>query len=240
MIDMSTSCIVLAGGAGTRLRSAVPDLPKCLAPVAGRPFLEWQLRSLSKRGIDSFVLALGYGSQKVVSWLKEPWVRDLKITRVIEPQPLGTGGATRFAMKETGLDEALVINGDTWLGGPLQVMLDPINLAAGERMRIAIVEVPNRERFGGVSVGAEHRVNAFIEKGQIGAGPINSGLYRIHRSVFDTQPSGMLSMESEVMPRLIEERALSALAVAGPLIDIGVPDDYHFFDQHVYEFVSRD
>lgn len=236
---MSSTCIVLAGGLGTRLRSAVPDLPKCLAPVGGRPFLEWQLRSLFQRGVRSFVLALGHGADQVLASLQQPWAEALKISSVIERDLLGTGGATRFAMTEAGLDEALVVNGDTWLGGSLEAMLVPIDLAAGERMRMATVEVPDRARFGGVSVGVDQRVDAFLEKGQTGAGPINAGLYRLHRSVFDTEPVGILSMESTVMPRLVTERALSACAVAGPFIDIGVPDDYRFFTQNVTDYVNR-
>ena len=101
---MNTTCIVLAGGLGTRLRSAVPDLPKCLAPIACRPFLEWQLRSLAERGVQYFVLALGYGADEVLESLRQPWARALSIETVIEHELLGTGGAARFAMSETGLN----------------------------------------------------------------------------------------------------------------------------------------
>lgn len=236
---MSTPCIILAGGLGTRLRSAVPDLPKCLAPISGRPFLEWQLRSLAERGVQRFVLALGHCSADVLESLRQPWARGLPIDTVIERELLGTGGAARFAMDETGLDDALIANGDTFLGGSLQTMLASLDLDGGELMRIATVQVSDRTRFGGVAVDAEQRVTAFLEKGQTGAGPINAGLYRIHRLAFDSQDHGAFSMETQVMPRLVAKSALQARELAGPFIDIGVPADYRLFDSHVHEFVRQ-
>lgn len=237
---MNTSCIVLAGGLGTRLRSAVPDLPKCLAPIAGHPFIEWQLRSLAKRGVDRFVLALGHRADQVLESLTQPWARELEIKTVIEPEPLGTGGAARFAMDEAGLDEALIANGDTFLGGSLQTMLVPLDLKAGERMRIATVQVADRARFGGVAVDAALHVTAFLEKGQTGAGAINGGLYRVHRDAFDGEALGAVSMETQVMPRLVLQGALQARELVGPFVDIGVPEDYRVFDTQVHGYVDQD
>jgi len=234
---MSIPCIVLAGGLGTRLRSAVPDLPKCLAPIAGRPFLEWQLRSLLERGVKHFVLALGHGAADVLDSLRQPWAHSLSIDTVIERELLGTGGAARFAMDETGLKDALIVNGDTFLGGALQTMLTPLDLNGGELMRIATVQVSDRTRFGGLAVDAEQRVTAFLEKGQIGVGPINAGLYRIHRHAFDYEDQGSFSLETQVMPRLVAKNALHAREIAGPFIDIGVPADYLLFDSCVHEYV---
>lgn len=236
---MSAPCIVLAGGLGTRLRSAVPDLPKCLAPIAGRPFLEWQLRSLAERGIDRFVLALGHDAEAVLVALKASWAQALIIDAVIERELLGTGGAARFAMDESGLDEALIANGDTFLGGSMASMLAPLGLAGGELMRIATVQVPDRARFGGIALDAGQRVTAFLEKGQTGAGPINAGLYRIHRRAFEGQGPGAFSMETQVMPRLVAADALQARELAGPFIDIGVPEDYRLFDMRVHDYVDQ-
>lgn len=237
---MSTPCIVLAGGLGTRLRSAVPNLPKCLAPIAGRPFLEWQLRSLAERGIERFVLALGHGAEDVIESLRQPWAHALSIDTVIERELLGTGGAARYAMDELGLDEALIANGDTFLGGSLQAMLLPLNIEKGELMRIATVQVSDRARFGGVAVDTEQRVTAFLEKGQTGSGSINAGLYRIHRNAINSEYSGSFSMETQIMPRLIEKGSLQARELAGPFIDIGVPDDYRLFDTRIHEYVHQD
>ncbi len=236
---MSTTCIVLAGGLGTRLRSVVPDLPKCLAPIAGRPFLEWQLRSLAMRGIERFVLALGHGADVVLESLRHSWARGLSIETVLERELLGTGGAARYAMDEIGLDDALIANGDTFLGGSLHTMLVPLDLDGGELMRIATVQVSDRTRFGGVALNAAQRVTAFFEKGQTSAGLVNAGLYRIHRQAFDYQDEVAFSMETQLMPRLVEKCALQAREIAGPFIDIGVPADYHLFNSHVHDYVRQ-
>jgi D-glycero-alpha-D-manno-heptose 1-phosphate guanylyltransferase len=236
---MTIPCIVLAGGLGTRLRSAVPDLPKCLAPIAGRPFLEWQLLSLVERGILHFVLALGHGSAIVLESLRQPCLRGLSIETVIERELLGTGGAVRFAMDEFGLDDALIANGDTFLGGSLQTLLEPLDLEGSELMRIGTVRVRDRTRFGGVTVDSAQRVTSFLEKGQTGAGLINAGLYRMHRQAFEYEERGAFSMETQLMPRLITKSALQAREIAGPFIDIGVPADYRLFDLSVHDYVRQ-
>lgn len=236
---MTTPCVILAGGLGTRLKSVVPDLPKCLAPIAGRPFIEWQLCSLAERGIESFVLALGYGAERVVENLKQPWARRFSINTVIESELLGTGGSAHFAMHEMGLEEALVVNGDTFVGGGLSEMLVPLDLANGELMRLATVQVANRSRFGGVAVDVERHVTAFLEKGLVGEGKINAGMYRVNSCVFYDEKYSSFSMETQVMPYLVSQNALQARELTGPFIDIGVPDDYYYFNQFIHEYGSE-
>lgn len=234
---MSTTCIILAGGLGTRLKSAVPNLPKCLAPIAGRPFLEWQLKSLAKRGIHHFVLALGHGADDVLKAVRQPWAQDLAIDTVVENELLGTGGAAYFAMSKMGLSEALIANGDTFLGGSLKSMLMPLSIQSGEWMRIATVQVPDRSRFGGVVVDDEKRVTAFLEKNHTGSGVINAGLYRIHKKIFEDEVNAAFSMETLIMPRLVNKGALHARGLEGPFIDIGVPHDYQLFATRVHDYV---
>lgn len=236
---MGTPCIILAGGLGTRLRSAVPDLPKCLAPIAGRPFLEWQLHSLAERGVERFILALGHGAEQVVKSVAKPWAKNFMIDTVIERDLLGTGGAALFAMNAVNLDEALIANGDTFIGGSLQAMLVPLDLVGGEHMRIATVSVSDRTRFGGVSIDASNCVIDFHEKGQGSAGQINAGLYRVHRSAFLGELETAFSMETQVMPRLVTRRELQAQELTGPFIDIGVPDDYRLFNAGVHDYVRQ-
>jgi len=221
-------CIVLAGGLGTRLRSAVPDLPKCLAPVGGRAFLELQLQALAAQGFDRFVLSLGHMAGAV-----QEAVRGFRVAAaidcVVEAQPLGTGGAVLHAMHEAAVDEAAVINGDTFIEADLQPMLVPLAAGSGERARMAVVEVEDRARYGGVELDGPV-VRAFVEKGRRGPGLINAGLYRLHRSAFDGFARGSaFSIETQVMPALLPKAALYAARLHGEFIDIGVPEDYHRF-----------
>jgi D-glycero-alpha-D-manno-heptose 1-phosphate guanylyltransferase len=219
-------CIVLAGGLGTRLRGAVPDLPKCLAPVAGRPFLEWQLQGLERQGVDRFVLSLGHQADRVASAVHNFNVAA-PIECVIESEPLGTGGAVLHAMRQVGLHEALAVNGDTDITAELGAMLLPLDLHGGERARLSAVRVADRARYGGVELDA-NTVLRFVEKGRRDAGLINAGLYRLHLSAFEGLVAGTrFSMEMDVMPRLLPARALRAAVLEGTFIDIGVPEDYH-------------
>lgn len=232
------SCIVLAGGLGTRLRNTVPLVPKCLAPIAGQPFLRWQLESLAQRGVEHFVLSLGDSSDQVLEAIEKPWGKRLKIEYVIEDKALGTGGATRYAMIKSNLNEVLVINGDTFLGGSLDKMFATLDLQDGELMRIATVNVQDRSRFGGVNVDQENRVINFLEKGQVGAGQINAGLYRISIQAFHNQPNDSFALETIVMPKLVFGRYLRAVEIAGPFIDIGVPEDYYLFNRLYQSYVD--
>lgn len=227
-------CIILAGGLGTRLRAAVGNLPKCLAPVRGQPFLHWQIASLRARGLQRFVLSLGHGAEQVVAAaaaLPEPQ----HIRCVTEPQPLGTGGAIAYAMDSAGLHEALVANGDSFVGGSLQPLLAP--LQPGEQLRLAAVAVPERARFGGVQCDPQGRVLQFLEKGTQGPGLINAGLYRLRRTALPSGPARAFSLESERFPALVAQQALFATELTGPFIDIGVPEDYRRYEAEHERFV---
>ncbi len=218
----SSVCIVLAGGFGTRLRSVVAELPKALAPIDGQPFLRRQLESLAARGVDRFVLSLGHLAEQVQEAVAQ-WSLADRISCVVEPEPLGTGGAIAFAMQQSGLSEALVANGDTFLGGDLQAMLELLNETA---VRMSVVTVPDRARFGGVSVDVEGYVDRFLEKGAQGPGPINAGFYRVSAAALQGQAT-VFSFETAVLPKLAAERRLRAALIDGDFIDIGVPEDYH-------------
>jgi D-glycero-alpha-D-manno-heptose 1-phosphate guanylyltransferase len=229
---VSQSCIVLAGGLGTRLRSAVGVRPKCLAPVGRRAFIEIEIEALLASGIDDVVLSLGYGAGTVVGALAST-LAARRVRYVIEPSPLGTGGAIAHVMDTLGLDEVLAANGDTYLSGDIGGMLTPLRSGQGELFRMAVVRVPERSRFGGIQVGADGRVEAFIDKGRQGPGEINAGLYRLCRQAMPAARNGAYSLETDVLPALVAQGLVTALAVHGSFTDIGVPEDYfRFCKQH--------
>jgi len=117
-----TQAIILAGGLGTRLRSAVPDLPKCLAPVAGRPFLFYVINYLRSQGINDFIFSLGYKHELITDYLERDFA-TLSYKTVIEEEPLGTGGAIRLAAAQAHSSQVIVTNGDTLFRADIPAML---------------------------------------------------------------------------------------------------------------------
>lgn len=222
------TCIVLAGGLGTRLRSAVAKLPKCLAPVGSRSFLDIQLQALFRAGVDDVVLSLGYMANAVIASVAVSQAGK-PVRHVVEQAPLGTGGAITHAMDLLALEEVLVANGDTYLDGGIAAMLAPLDRAGGELLRMAVVNVPDRARFGGVQSDGAGRVERFLEKGQPGEGAINAGLYRLCRDALPSVRNVAYSLEAEILPGLVARQAVTALQLPGSFIDIGVPEDYFRF-----------
>ena len=215
--------IILAGGFGTRLRGVVDDVPKPLAPVAGRPFLAWLLDRLAACGIRRCILATGYLSETIERSIGARW-NGMEIAYSVEPEPLGTGGAIRLAATRLQGAGTHVLNGDTWLE------YDPAALEASARavdasMAIALAQVDDVARYGAVDV-AEGRVAAFREKGEIGPGWINAGCYFLGADALAALPQGAFSFERDVLqPRTTAGQVAAFKATAG-FIDIGVPDDY--------------
>ena len=232
MVKEPRTCIILAGGLGTRLRTVVTDLPKCLAPIGGRPFLAIQIAQLKQAGINDVVLSLGHLADKVIHEITQGHLGE-DVRFVVENHALGTGGAIRYAMNTLGLDEVLVVNGDTYIEGDLDPMLTSLNREARELFRMALVSVNDRQRFGSVEINDTGYVGGILEKGQEGPGLINGGLYRLCSAVFDKYPTGSFSLEADLLPLLVARGCVSGYCIAGQFIDIGVPEDYmRFCDRH--------
>lgn len=233
---MSATCIVLAGGLGTRLQSVLNDKPKALAPVDGLSFIERQITSLANRGVGRFLISLGHGANQIIDSISK-WENSYKISYVTETKPLGTGGAIKFAMSSFGLEEALVINGDTFLSGSLTKMLQPLEFSKNELVRCGLIDVPDRARYGGVDVSSKGLVTQFIEKGSRGGGLINAGIYRVGINAFAEFDEPAFSFETRVLPSLINQCCISGAILGGKFVDIGVPEDYKLFCDQYQEFI---
>jgi len=219
----SLEAAILAGGLGTRLRGVLDDRPKVLAPVGGRPFLDHLLEALAQAGIRRVVLCLGHMAEKVIAHV-EAHPQPLAVKWVVEPRPLGTGGALRFA-RPALKGMALVINGDTWLGFDLPGLLARFN-ASGARGALVYAEVPDCARFGRLEIDAQGFVAAFHEKdpAHAGPGPINSGVYLLGPALLDRLAAGdAVSLERDFLEKL-SPGSLLAYPAAGPFIDIGTPE----------------
>jgi len=217
--------IVLAGGFGTRLREAVPDLPKPLAPVAGRPFLAYLLDMYVERGMRRAILAVGYRADQIRAALGTRW-QGMELTYSEEPEPLGTGGAIALASRQVGGGAVHVANGDTFLRydpGALERATRDLGCPIG----VALAKVPDVGRYGAVEVDRTGRIVGFAEKGAHGAGLINAGSY------FLADPDAMLavgpgafSFETDVLRPSALAGLVATCADTQDFIDIGVPEDY--------------
>lgn len=216
--------ILLAGGLGTRLRAEVPDLPKPMAPVAGRPFLAQVLDALVDAGFEAAVLAVGYRHEAIRDHFGSRY-RGLALRYSVEASPLGTGGALRLALDQVGADPVFVLNGDTWLELDYRAMFGA-HRAAGVRLTVAACEVADVSRYGSLEV-VNGRIQGFREKGASGPGLINAGSYLVSSDLIRSIPPGRPhSFEQELLvPRVDELRPL-AFVTHGRFIDIGVPEDY--------------
>jgi NDP-sugar pyrophosphorylase family protein len=218
--------VLLVGGLGTRLRSAVPSLPKALASVGERPFLELLVRQLGAQGIHQLVMCTGYLSEQIEDMFEGGGGFGATIEYSQESTPMGTGGALKLAQRYLRDDsEFLVLNGDSFLEIDFGRLVD-FHRQRGGVATIALVPVPNASRYGTVQVAADGRVLGFAEKaGHNAPGTINAGVYVFDRALFDEMPEGASSLERDVFPRLLE-RGVYALEQRGLFIDIGTPDDY--------------
>ncbi|MGC3996245.1 MAG: nucleotidyltransferase family protein [Anaeromyxobacter sp.] len=221
---MSLQAVVLAGGLGTRLRAAVGEVPKVLAPVAGRPFLEHVLADLDRQGFERVVLAVGWRRELVRGHFGDRF-RGLSVAYSEEIEPLGTGGAVRQAVALAGPGPCFALNGDTWLDLDYPAML-AAHRAAGARVSMAVREVPDVGRFGALDL-AGGRVTRFREKGGTGPGFINAGVYLLEAGVFEGLGlPAAFSIEKDLLQPQLAALAPLAWVASGRFIDIGVPDDY--------------
>lgn len=222
---MADEAIVLVGGRGTRLQAVVSDVPKPLAPVAGRPFLAWVLDQLHAQGMRRTILATGYLAEQIEAFAGRRW-QGMRIDYSREPVPLGTGGAIALAASGLQGDAAHVLNGDTFLAySPAD--LEAATRRAGAAIGVALARVDDIARYGAVTANDEGRIVGFDEKGGSGAGWINAGCYFLSAAglaLLDRAPP--FSMENEVLVPQAREGSVVAFRNTSRFIDIGVPEDY--------------
>lgn len=226
--------IILAGGLGTRLASRLSGVPKPMAPVAGRPFLEILLNQLKEAGCTRVLLSVGH----LHAVIRDHFGRSyggMRIDYAIEEMPLGTGGAIRNALAMAREDAVLVLNGDTFLEADYAAMMR-FHRAEDVAMTMAVAWQDDVARYGGVLV-SDRRVVGFQEKGRAGAGQsragqsrggwINAGAYVLNHD-FEWPPGleGKFSLETQLLTPRVRELRPAAFMVSGYFLDIGVPEDF--------------
>lgn len=236
MIDTriaSLPAVVLAGGQGTRMRSLLGDLPKVLAPVAGKPFIAHVLGSLARAGLTRVSVSVGFGAAAVRQALGDR-VAGLRVEYIEEAQALGTGGALRQAFEHLGRPGSLLaFNGDSFGEIDLTRLIE-VHRSSGNAATLGLAEVADTRRFGRVVLSEDKRIEAFTEKapGDRAPGWINAGMYALSDRVLESIPQGgAVSLEHDVLPGLVG-KGLGGFPAVRRFIDIGVPEDYERASAH--------
>ena len=221
------TAVILAGGLGTRLRSAVSDRPKVLAEVNGRPFITYLFDRLISLGIRKAVVCTGYMAEQVEG-IGNAWGGNgrLELAWSREEVPMGTGGAFRLALEHVRTPWILGMNGDSVCTADFATFIRA-GLAARTPGSILLTAVRDTSRYGSVSVNDAGLITGFVEKGGIAApGWVNAGVYLLSRELVAEIPSGRpVSIEKESFPGWLG-KGLRGFPMEGELLDIGTPESY--------------
>ena len=238
-IIINKPLIILAGGFGTRLKSVLNGLPKPMADINGSPFILYLLQNLRNKGFSDFIFSLHYQPYKIIDYIesiKDKQLINCKITYVIEPIPMGTGGAISYIIEKNLIsDSFFVTNADTWIEDGYSI----INNLEGNV--IGVVEVEETERYGRISVDKDGFVLKFLEKDiNNGKGLINAGIYKLSKSEFKNWDGKPYSLEKDFFSILIANKSIKAINIKSNFIDIGIPEDYNkFCNRKIYLNESR-
>jgi D-glycero-alpha-D-manno-heptose 1-phosphate guanylyltransferase len=220
--------IILAGGLGTRLRQTVPDLPKPMAPVNGRPFLEHQIRYWAGQGVRRFVISVGYKHHVIQQYFGERY-HGTSIAYAIEEAPLGTGGGLLLAVTELHSPGPwLVLNGDTFFDVIL-ADLSAFHTLKSADLTLSLFPVTDNPRYTGVEMDGEHRIKAL--SAQCGSQQlINGGVYILSPSALSGcrfRAGDKASFEREILSEALKSQKLVyGFVSTGTFVDIGIPEDY--------------
>lgn len=219
-------CIILAGGLGTRLRSAVSDLPKCMAPVAGKPFLQYVIQYLLNQQVDSFIFSVGYKSEMIIDYVNENYP-ELNKQFSVEAEPLGTGGAIKSACQLATEKNVLIVNGDTLFKADV-FLLSSLHRNAEADCTICLKPMQNFSRYGVVEITPDNIIAAFKEKKAYQKGLINGGVYVLHVDSFlQKDLPQKFSFEKDYLEVFCgEEGKIFGMIQDEYFIDIGIPEDY--------------
>lgn len=214
--------VILAGGAGTRLKEITGNIPKPMVEINGIPFLYRLLGLLESYGCSRVVLALGYEAKYIVERLLIDSPVKIEVDFVIEEAPLGTGGAVKLAAEKISSDKFLVLNGDTLLEIDF---MELFQASISHNMLISVTKVEDVSRYGSLTLSSDGKILSFNEKGAVGKGYINGGVYALRREDILSFSETQFSLESDYIANY--SGRIGAFITRGYFIDIGIPEDYH-------------
>lgn len=227
-----TAAIILAGGLGTRLRDTVPDLPKPMAAIRGRPFLAHQMDWWIAQGVDRFVLSVGYKRDCIIGHFGETYC-GVPVSYAIEETPLGTGGGLLLAAAELAgrghEAPVLVLNGDTFFEVGLEA-LSAFHRAKGSDWTFALFPTTDTKRYMGMDVDGDGAIRSLAPRAEGPENLANGGIYLVEPAALAAArlpPNQKISLEYELLPAVVAAGGrLHGMTCRGRFIDIGVPEDY--------------
>jgi len=223
---MTGEAIILAGGMGTRLKEVVSDAPKSMAPINGRPFLEYQLDLLDRWGLKKVILSVGYQKEKIQLHFGEHY-KSLKIDYAVEDEPLGTGGAILNALQYVEGYAVFIFNGDTYFDVNLQRLDDFRRIKEADLVLAMRFEI-DPARFGLLDFDNNNRITHFYEKNNgLDEGYINGGVYVIRKDYL--RRFGLpekFSFESDFLQKYYHTEEFYGMRCFSYFRDIGIPEDY--------------
>jgi D-glycero-alpha-D-manno-heptose 1-phosphate guanylyltransferase len=227
--------VILAGGFGRRIQHLLPEQPKPMAQVAGRPFVEWIIRWLRLNGISRVVLSTGFRAEKIQEYFQDNVIADCDVTCVSESSPMGTAGGFLNAVSVSGLTPGiwLAVNGDSIVAAQLTSLLQKVQRSEWDG-GILGVEVPDAARFGSLRVDRDGLLLEFAEK-RPGRGLINAGVYGFAHALLEAFPTKRpLGFESDIFPMLLAKGyTIGVSAVFSPFLDIGTPESLSCADEFI-------
>lgn len=221
--------VILAGGLGTRLRGVLGDVPKVLALVGGRPFLDILLDRLFAQKVGRIILCVGHLKEAVKDHVRDMARKDQRFRCIEfseEESPLGTGGAIKNAQALIRGEDCIVMNGDTLTDIDVR-QLYHFHKKRGGLVTIAAVASNGRDDVGRVVVDDEGKILGFNEKEKTRSSLLNSGTYVMHKKVFSHMPNAPFSLEHDFFPRLVADLSCYAFIAKGDVLDIGTPERYN-------------
>jgi len=233
---MENEAIVLAGGFGTRLKGIIDDKPKPMAPVNGKPFLEYLLTYLCHQGITHVILSVGYKSEIISDYFGNKF-KSISIDYAHESEPLGTGGGIRNALKYSKSDSILILNGDTMFNIDIKKLCH-IHQAKRSELTVALRKMEDGSRYGSVNIDDENRITAFTEKKEgLTHILINGGVYLLNKSTFLKKSfPARFSFEKDFLEAGYTNGHFFGIEFSDYFIDIGLPETY---SQAQSEFLNQ-
>ena len=224
--------IILAGGMGTRLKEVVKEVPKPMADINGKPFLEYLMKNLIHYGAERFILCVGHKREIIMDYFKNSFL-GIPVEYSIEEELLGTGGAIKQAYDKFNIEDGIILNGDTFVKMDYADFYQKMH---GETLGIALKHVKNASRYGLVRTEGGRIIEFTEKKDSDEAGFINAGIYFISKNLFKGIQDKKFSFEKSILEAKVKDLKPKFYKTEDYFIDIGIPESYR---QACLEFKSE-